>query len=357
MKRIILYFVSTFILTVFLSGCGSDSTIVRFLAPPPIIGWSLDSIPFDNAWISPTDVAFINTKTGYILGTNGDLLKTTDYARTWTNTNIEPTGVMTRSISFINESTGFIYGTWNVLDGDSYGLLYKTTDGGLHWTKHQYPTAYNLYSLKFFDASNGIAINWTNAGSFLMTTGNGGATWEVANIKLDPPVSRLFYVGDICYATAYNQQIYKSVDRGKTWSTINTPASASNYLGGFYFLNVNNGFVNVDGKTYKTTDGGNNWNQINSSFPAFRTPFTPANYFHFCNTSDGIQIKDSIAYTGGDFPSFIGTTVYTTTNGGNKWVKSGLLKKFYFGNVVFVTDSLAYCISNRNIYTLRKKYK
>ena len=48
---------------------------------------------------------------------------------------------------------------------------------------------------------------------------------------------------------------------------------------------------------------------------------------------------DSSAYTGGDFPSFIGTYVYTTTDGGNNWLRSDFLKQFSFGAVVYVSDN------------------
>jgi Sortilin, neurotensin receptor 3,/Photosynthesis system II assembly factor YCF48 len=320
-----------------------------------IQGWEIDSTVFIYNWISPTDVDFLNTKTGYIVGLTGYLLKTTDSGKSWIKSYIETDsiGVMPSSISFINDSTGYIYGTWNVLNGDFYGILYKTIDGGNRWTKQYYSTAYHLLSMKFFDSMNGIALNWVNSGSQVLTTDNGGSNWEVANIELNPFTERLFFSGEICYAAGTNQKILKSADHGKTWSAVNTPVNSSD--GGFYFRDENFGFLNCEDKKYKTTDGGNSWKEINFPFTGFITPYSPCEHFHFCNDNDGILIVDSIAQLGGDFPSFIGTYVYITKNGGNNWIRSDFFKKFSFGLVNYVSDSLAYCISNKYIYKLQKK--
>ncbi len=342
-------------MTLLLSGCIINEPGISNITNYPIKNWGIDSIHFSYNWISLTDVDFIDSKTGYILGSNGYLLKTTDSIQSWKISNIDSTGVMTSSMSFINASTGYIYGTWNILNGDFYGILFKTIDGGNHWTKQIYPTAYHLLSMKFFDETHGIALNWTNSGSYIVTTDNGGISWETSAVELDPSVNHLFYLGAICYANGKNQTILKSVDRGKTWSIIKTPPSSMNSIDGFYFLNENLGFLNLREKKYKTSNGGNNWIEISQSFPGFRTPYSPNEDFHFCSSAEGIMIRDSIAYTGGDFPSFIGSTVYTTTDGGNKWIKSDFLKHFWFGSIDFVTNDFAYCISNNYIYKLQKK--
>jgi photosystem II stability/assembly factor-like uncharacterized protein len=347
----------TSIMAIVLANCRKDNNDNMNSRNAKVNGWEIDSTDFIYNWISPTDVDFLNSKTGYVLGSNGDLLKTTDYAKSWIKSYIETdsSGVMTSSISFINDSTGYIYGTWNVLNGDFYGILYKTTNGGASWTKQYYRTAYHLLSMKFFDSMHGIAMNWVNSGTYVMKTANGGLTWETANLTLDQSFNRLFYLGEICYATGTNQRIFKSVDHGYSWSTINAPKTSSNSFRGFYFIDENNGFVDCIDKKYRTTDGGNSWQEINFPFNGFFTPYSPSEYFHFCNNNDGILMVDSIAYTGGDFPSFIGTYVYTTTDAGNSWLRSVFFKQFWFGKVVYVSDNLAYCISNKYVYKLQKK--
>ncbi len=340
-----------------LSSCRKDNVDNSNISNTKIDGWEIDSIAFAYNWISPTDVDFLDSRTGYILGSNGYLIKTSDYAKSWSQSFIEKDslGVMTSTLSFINDSTGYIYGTWNVLNGDFYGILYKTVDGGNHWTKQYYSTAYHLLSMKFFDSMHGIAMNWVNSGTYVMTTANGGLTWETANMTLDQSFNRLFYLGGICYATGTNQRIFKSIDHGYSWSIINAPKTSSNTLRGFYFVDEKNGFVDCVDKKYKTSDGGNSWQEINFPFKGFSTPFSPFEDFHFCNYNDGILMVDSAGYFGGDFPTFIGTYVYTTTDGGNNWIRSDLLKQFSLGAIDFISNNFAYCIGINNIYTLLKK--
>jgi photosystem II stability/assembly factor-like uncharacterized protein len=346
----------TYLIAFILSNCKKDKVDNSNIPNTNIEGWEIDSIAFAYNWISPTDVDFLNSKTGYILGSNGYLIKTTDYAKSWSQSVIEKdsSGVMTSTMSFINDSTGYIYGTWNVLNGDFYGILYKTIDGGNHWTKQYYDSAYHLYSMKFFDSKHGIAMNWVNSGSYIMTTANGGLTWETANLNLDPSFRGLYYLGETCYATGTNQKIFKSVDYGYSWSTINAPKTSSNFLSGFYFIDEKTGFVDCVDKKYKTTDGGNTWHEINFPFNGFSTPFSPFEDFHFCNYNDGITMVDISAYNGGDFPNFVGTYIYTTTNGGNNWIRSDLLKQ-PFNAIDFISNDFAYCIGINNLYTLQKK--
>jgi photosystem II stability/assembly factor-like uncharacterized protein len=357
MKPGALLFIMIVMMSAVISGCKKDNTGNEAVSYFKINGWEVDSIGFNYNWVSPKSADFLSLKTGYVLGSNGDLLKTTDSATSWGNFYIEKdsSGVMTSALSFINDTTGYVYGKWNVLNGNYFGILYKTTDGGAHWTKQFYDTAYNFCSMKFFDINHGIALNWVNAGSFILTTDNGGLTWDAVSLDLDHSQNKLFFVGDICYVTGNNEEIFKSVDHGKTWITLHTPTSSSAYISGFYLVNENTGFLCKGSDRYKTTDGGESWKKINTSFPGFRTPAASAENFHFCNNSDGLIINDSIAYTGGDFPSFIGSYTYITTDGGESWIKSVLQKQLSLGLVAFVSDNSAYCISYDHVYKLKKK--
>ena len=85
-------------------------------------------------------VQFIDTTTGWIVGTagnypntNGIILKTTDGGENWTlQNNIGITNYLF-SVYFIDSNTGWAVGWY---EGQNFaGTIYKTTDGGTTWIK------------------------------------------------------------------------------------------------------------------------------------------------------------------------------------------------------------------------------
>ena len=357
MKYRILFILTVTLSFLNLSNCRKEKIIIDsgFFN---VKGWKVDSTDFPYGWVSPTDVDFLNPETGYIIGTNGYLVKTTDGGRSWVKTQIEKDsmGVMTTSVSFVNDTTGYVYGYYNVLNGSWYGVLYKTTDGAKSWTKQYYSTVYHIHSMKFFDASNGMGLNYTNSGSYILTTNNGGISWHTNSIELNSSVYMLFFLGDICYTISKDLNLLKSTDHGITWQKIYTPVLSSKFILGFYFKNEDTGYLDLLEKQYKTSNGGSTWTEIKFPFN-FDTPSAPYENLHLCNSDDGIFLTIVTDYIGGDFPSFIGTYAFTTDDGGNTWIRSDLMKQFYPGIIVYVSDNVAYVINNKYFYKLRKSNK
>ena len=108
-----------------------------------------------------SEMTFTDINNGWIIMENGTggtiitefpVIMTNDGAETWTSSEFLKDGGF-RCIHFINEYTGWIAGTQNI---------YKTIDGGKHWTLEFSPANRELFAkdIYFVDESNGWIINW-----------------------------------------------------------------------------------------------------------------------------------------------------------------------------------------------------
>jgi photosystem II stability/assembly factor-like uncharacterized protein len=104
-------------------------------------------------------VFFITPNIGWVTGTAGTILWTSDGGLRWTiqQSNVN---VTLRSIYFVNESIGWICG--------SYGTILKTKDGGVHWVIQQSGSNYSLQSIIFINESTGWSAGL--GGTIIKTT-------------------------------------------------------------------------------------------------------------------------------------------------------------------------------------------
>ncbi len=111
-------------------------------------------------------VAFANAARGFVVGTNGVLLMTTNGGGTsWDKQLINSTATL-HSISFSNEMTGTIVG--------DNGMIYHSLDGGNNWFMQTSGVRLNLNSVVIMDNKTGIAVG--DHGKILRTTDDGN-TW------------------------------------------------------------------------------------------------------------------------------------------------------------------------------------
>ncbi len=107
--------------------------------------WTAD-FSYQNQDTDP--IFFINQDTGWIGGSNGFLIKTTDGGETWQYHNAGP--VYITSLFFNNEHDGWLTG----FDG----ALYQTIDGGNLWQAHNILVQNLMRSVYFVDEKNGWAV-------------------------------------------------------------------------------------------------------------------------------------------------------------------------------------------------------
>jgi photosystem II stability/assembly factor-like uncharacterized protein len=335
--------------------CKRDNYIISE-NEPHIDGWKLESISLELNVLT-TKLYFINPSTGYIIGFNGKIFITTDSGRTWQALNSETT-LHLNSIFFLDRNIGFISGRGmsNCLDSDcdKGSIFLRTTDGGLHWDKIFYDSLAFLESMQFKDPENGIAVMECNQRpnkkfKFLVKTTNAGTTWikTGVNIPQEPPAT-LINSQDIYYLIGENNKILKSNDYGITWLSYSTPITASNDIQVMYFISRNVGFISDGTFRYKTTNGALSWQKIDNQ-PAWFSNV------HFSNDQEGFGFDIISDYVGGDFPSFKGTYIYTTNNGGISWSRSNLYSDFIPGYQSFPNPTVGYSLHGSTLTRFIKK--
>lgn len=151
------------------------------------------------------------------------------------------------SIMALNADTAWV-AMFNVSGG---GTILRTDDGGANWTPQTTATFAapggfpNI--VHFFDANDGICMGDPNGGYFeIYTTNNGGTNWvrvPQANIPANQAgefgITDVFTsFGDSTLYFGTNQgRIYKSLDRGQSWTVASTPYTG--FLGAITFKDVN----------------------------------------------------------------------------------------------------------------------
>ena len=313
--------------------------------------WSEKATGFTAANRTLSSISIVNTSVIWAIALDNsaapdytikEFTKSTDGGETWTpgtiNLGANTSGLGITSISAISDQIAWISAAPDVSD---FGGVWKTTDGGLTWTKQttalfNNPTDSYTSFVHFWDASNGVTGGDTENGTFeIYTTSNGGNNWNRvigANIP-SSLVGEMGYVGvtsvvgNIFWFGTSAGRIFKSIDKGLSWTVTQTPSTDFNLgLDRFTFSDANNGlFMDHNNTTtlYKTTDGGNNWTSIT----------TPGFY------------KTNIAYIPGTSTVIAGAAAnpfgssYSTDNG-STWttIDSGV----FHGTLAFLNDSFGF---------------
>jgi len=248
-------------------------------------------------------INFINDNTGFIAGSSGRILKTTDGGLNWLYLNSNTIFTINK-IQFINNNTGFIITTnqflkttnfgldWlpkTSLSGDNYnsfsfpsvslgyicgssGFLLRTTNSGDNWTQISFKSG-GLRNIKFVDSLNGFGFcAFSGYSDTVFKSTDGGISWTFKKFSSGDTIvnfkSLFFPDANTGYALATKQrttypytwlrtEIYKTTNKGINW------VSAS-YIYDYYpfdmsFSSVNNGMITVNNKIYRTNDGATSW--------------------------------------------------------------------------------------------------
>ena len=217
----------------------------------------------------------------YIGGSSGNFLKTTNAGTSWTITQI-PGMYAVSKMQFVDPLTG-----WAM---DEYYPFVKTTDGGQSWMNM--PVGGTVFF--FVDQNNGwlaqpIVTNgpgpqWT----FLHRTTDGGTTWQ----------DSLFNVGiiDITFTSleegwflADYASVYRTTDAGVSWNHVHTFNESVHKI---EFTTGLDGWASGDEAMYSTTDGGTTFNVSRySNFYSVRELYFQSPSFGFAVGENGTILR------------------------------------------------------------------
>lgn len=194
-------------------------------------------------------------------------------------------GSVVEAVSFISASTGWAVG----LDG----LVLKTTNSGVTWTTQYSGTTYNLTGVKFVDANNGwaVGIDGYSSANVIVHTTDGGATWSVQT----PPAGcsagcNNIHLSGVSFASTTrgvivsDGYVFYTINGGTSWA-LGSGVTSSNVLTAVQMIDTNNAWaVGNTGVIYKSINGGQMWSSVAS------TTTTNLTGVYFTDTTHGMAV-------------------------------------------------------------------
>lgn len=320
--------------------------------------WVQQTVPDDISFLLA--IKFANINTGISCGWNQDftgrILRTTNAGNTWQNIPAPNLSRSFTSCEYLSDNLIYISGARNLsqvnsaLSSYSYAVkfrsrrefyrqrigaignpnykavLYKSINGGLNWTPQpDFPPAYTFINdMDFINENTGIAAgnmqDSTNSqfNNLLMTT-NGGGNWrEMITTFWGELRDVQFLNNQFAVATGFkwvDKSVYglflKSTNGGLNWNEYEIDDME---LSAIHFINSTTGFITGihhmgEGRIYKTTNQGVNWNIIHTSGS---TIIEEINFYG----ETGVGIANGYVMDAKTFAPFI----VRTSNFGQTWI-------------------------------------
>jgi photosystem II stability/assembly factor-like uncharacterized protein len=227
-------------------------------------------------------------------GTKGTYLRTSDGGKTWKARVVPGASELDfRDVHALDGRTAHLL----AIGAGNKSRIYRTTDGGETWAvsfQNRDPSGF-LDALAFWNADHGIALGDPIRGRFMiLTTDDGGVSWKRQPGTALPPVvagegafaasgTCLVVQGDrnVWFGTGGGKvaRVFRSVDRGRSWTVHETPVRAGNASSGIFslaFRDADDGAAiggdykqpeQFDHIVARSTDGGRSWSTASGPGP------------------------------------------------------------------------------------------
>jgi photosystem II stability/assembly factor-like uncharacterized protein len=267
--------------------------VVNILFLSPVVAqWQPQVVHTDASFRA---VSAASTDVVWIGGTKGTFVHTADGGNSWqTGTVPDAEACDFRDVQAVDAKTAYLMSAGPAEKGQA--RIYKTTDGGTSWTlqyQTQQPGVF-FDGMAFWDSQHGIVFSDPVDGKWvILTTDNGGISWQPVPAAALPPMQpneAAFAASGTSIVTQGKQsvwiasgggtagRVFRSTDRGKSWSVHTTPLPAGEATGlfGMQFFTGKTGMV--VGGNYKqekqagpnaavTRDGGQTWQLVSPTNP------------------------------------------------------------------------------------------
>jgi photosystem II stability/assembly factor-like uncharacterized protein len=293
---------------------------------------------FSQAIHNYSDIFFLDDHNGWILSTNGYLWKTTNAGTDWIriyDSRIDTSG----NITFVDEQNG-----WLILSN----TLLRSSNGGLDWVQeYEFPLVFGGYDIEFTNDSIGFAFTYNK----LYKSVDCGETWGLVTDTLHNIYDISFYkdsIGYLCFTinTPYfptsTRYIYKTTDKGETWSRAYIELGYLQvyvYFDKICIINTTDCIISAfeehifggSSSLIKTTDSGATWN------PLYISPVWPLD-FEFISPQIGWSIS--------------GSGIIKTTDEGMSWDTLQTFTNWDVRNTnfEFFNSKISYLINLNHIY-------
>ena len=292
----------------------------------------IEATAFDSTSRGITNISVADKNTVWALAYDGldptnniqDFTVTTDGGKTWTAKQFGLASNLAAGMIFaLNADTAWAPMYSNGDLGTGKQGIYITTDGGNTWTR-QSSASYSSDTsfpnvVYFWNANEGVCMGDPESGYFeIYTTSDGGKTWSrvansgnVLNAKTTDEYGTVGYFSvsddETFFFNTNKGRVFKTTDKGKTWSVYDTPVTGSNKIA---FSSADYGII-VDAETekaYYTDNGGADWLKLNYTGEFF------VNHFVYVPGS-----RNMFASTGSDYEAGkLGLTF--SRDGGKTWI-------------------------------------
>jgi photosystem II stability/assembly factor-like uncharacterized protein len=279
-------------------------------------------------------LSVVSPSIAWASGAKASVIRTIDAGATWAKLVLpDSDGLDFRDIHGFDDRSACVL----AIGPGEHSRIYRTDDCGKTWTLghvNRDPAGF-LDAIAFWDADHGLALGDPVEGhSMILATDDGGRSWaRIPNTGIPEalPNEGAFAASGTCLVVegssnawfgtggGKSARVFRSTDRGRTWTVAETPIRAGNPSSGVFglaFRDANHGLAvggdykletDPTGNLAVTTDGGKTWTLVARNNPAgFRSAVA------FVPDSEGRKII-TVGPSGSD----------TSTDGGTTWKPLG----------------------------------